>query len=99
LQLHELRLAEGSPVGGSEEKEDGAFCSLERLVAEFMAELIMQSKCRHSVADLEADGWSYGVICGRVILTACKDRQSDQEKNANGNFHLYSRFTSLRSQG
>jgi len=25
LQLHELRLAEGSPVGGAEEQDDGAF--------------------------------------------------------------------------
>jgi hypothetical protein len=62
-----------------------------------MAELIKQSKFGHSVADLEADGWSYGVICGRVILTARKSGQSDQEKNANGNFHLYSRFSSLHN--
>ncbi|HET7106802.1 MAG TPA: hypothetical protein VFI38_08330 [Candidatus Acidoferrum sp.] len=62
-----------------------------------MAELIMQSKCRHSLADLEADGWSYGVICGSVILTACKSGQPDQAKTGNGNFHLYSRLNFLAS--
>jgi len=40
LQLHELRLAEGSPIGRAEEKEDGALWPLERLAGVFMAELI-----------------------------------------------------------
>jgi hypothetical protein len=40
LQLHELRLAEGSPVGGAEEQDDGALRSFERLVGVLMTELI-----------------------------------------------------------
>ena len=40
LQLHELRFAEGSPVGRTEEKENSAVRSLKRLVGLYMAELI-----------------------------------------------------------
>jgi hypothetical protein len=40
LQLHELRFAEGSPVGRTEEEENSALRSLERLVGLFMTKLI-----------------------------------------------------------
>jgi hypothetical protein len=46
LQLHELRFAEGSPVGRAEEKEHCAIRPLERLVGLIMAELIGQNKGR-----------------------------------------------------
>src|SRR5258708_26608362 len=90
LQLAELRLAEGSAVGGAEEQDDGALRSFERLVGVFVAELITQSKCRRLLTDLQADRRSQGVIRGRVFLTARNSRQSSQEKNDNPNFHLCS---------
>jgi hypothetical protein len=90
LQLHELRLAEGSPICGPEEKEDGAFRTLERLVGVFMAELITESKCRRLLTDLQAYGRSQGVVRGRVFLSTGKNAQSRQEKGDNRNFHLCS---------
>ena len=44
LQLHELRFAEGSPVGRTEEEENSALRSLERLVGLFMTKLIGERK-------------------------------------------------------
>jgi len=40
LQLHELRFAEGSPVGGPEEEENRAARSLQALVRLLMTKLI-----------------------------------------------------------
>ena len=40
LQLHELRFAEGSPVGRTEEKKNRAVRSFKRLVGLLMPELI-----------------------------------------------------------
>ena len=68
LQLHELRFAEGSPVGRAKEKEHCALRPLERLVGLFMAELIAQNKGRCPLADLQADSGSSGVITGSVFL-------------------------------
>ena len=44
LQLHELRFAERSAIGGMEEKENRTLQTLQRLVRLFVAELISQSK-------------------------------------------------------
>jgi hypothetical protein len=68
LQLHELRFAEGSPVGGTEEKQDSAVRALERLVGLFMAELIRQGKGRRLLRYLEADCSSSGAISRWVFL-------------------------------
>ncbi len=64
LQLHELRFTEGSPIGRTEEKEDSALRSLERLVGLFVTKLIRQSKCRSLLADLQANRRSNGGIGG-----------------------------------
>ena len=64
LQLHELRFAEGSPVGRAEEKEYCAIRPLERLVGLHMAELIGQNKSRCWLADFQADRWSNSLISG-----------------------------------
>jgi hypothetical protein len=40
LQLHELRFAEGSPVGRTEEEKNSAVRSFKRLVGLLMPELI-----------------------------------------------------------
>ena len=51
LQLHELRFAEGSPIGRAEEHQHGTACTLERLIGLFPAKLIVQSKCGSLLAD------------------------------------------------
>jgi hypothetical protein len=98
LQLHELRLAEGSPIGGAEKKEDRALRPLERPLGVFMAELIRQSKCRRSLTDLQANRRSKGAIRGRVFLTTRKGAQSRQEKDSNRSFHLCSKFNLASSR-
>src|SRR5260221_2918228 len=40
LQMHELRFAEGSPVGGAEEQDYGALWPFERFVGMLMTELV-----------------------------------------------------------
>jgi hypothetical protein len=92
LQLHELRFAEGSPVGGTEEKEDSAVRALERLVGLFMAELIGQGKCRRLPGYLEADCRSSGVIARGVFLPAWSSKYPNKKKDRDPNLHTCSKL-------
>ena len=83
LQLHELRLAEGTPIGGAEKEEDRALRSLERLVGVCMTELIGESKSWRLLTDLQANRKRKRVIGGRVFLTIHRSAQSRKEKDSN----------------
>jgi len=88
LQLHELRFAKWSPIGGTEEKENRTLQTLQRLVRLFVPELIGQSKCRRLLADLQAKRARNGLIGWRVFLPTTKAKQSKKEKYGHRNFHL-----------
>jgi len=79
LQLHELRFAEGSPVGRTEEKEDSAVRPFERLVGLLTTELIGQNKGRGLLAGLQANRRCNGLISGWFFLPTRKTEQSDNE--------------------
>jgi hypothetical protein len=56
LQLDQLPFAEGSPVGGTKEKQDCAVRTLPGAESLHVAGLIVQRKGRSVLADGEADG-------------------------------------------
>jgi len=90
LQLHELRFAKGSPIGGTEEKENRTLRTPQCLVRLFVAELIRQIKCRRLLADLQAKRGRNGLIGWRVFLPTAKAKQSEKEKYGNRDFHFCS---------
>jgi hypothetical protein len=92
LQLHELRFAERSPIGRTEEEKDGALRPFERLVGLFTAELIGQSERRSRVTDLQTNRWRNRVIGRRVFLTARKSKESDKENDGDRDSHFGSIF-------
>jgi hypothetical protein len=92
LQLHELRFAKGSPIGGTEEKENRTLRTFQCLVGLLMAELIGQSKCRRVLADFQAQRWRNGLIGGRIFLPTSKTKQSEKEKYGNRDFHFCSKL-------
>jgi len=55
LQLHELRFAKGSPIGGAEEKKHRAIRPLQRLDGLLMTKLIARCKGRCILSHLQAD--------------------------------------------
>jgi hypothetical protein len=93
LQLHELRFAEGSPIGGAEEKENRTLRTFQCFVGLFVAELIGQSKCRRLLADLQAKRGRNGLIGGRVFSPTRKAKQSKKEKYGHRNFHFKFAFS------
>jgi len=102
LQLHELRFAERSPIGGAEEQYDGTLRPLQRLVGVFMAELIRQRKRRRLLTDLHANGRSRAAIRGRLFLTTRKRRRYQDKKDSNRNLHpcsgIQSRFFTVMNE-
>jgi hypothetical protein len=92
LQLHELRFAERSPIGGTKKKKDSALRPFKGLVRLFMAELIGQSKCRSLLTDLQANRRRNRLMGGRAFLRAGKTKKSDKENDGNGNLHFGSKF-------
>ncbi len=52
LQLHELRFAKGSPICGTEEKDNRAFWTFQCFVGLFVTELIDEGELWRSLADL-----------------------------------------------
>jgi hypothetical protein len=72
LQLHELRFAEGSPIGGAEEQEHRTIRPLQCLVGLLLAELVGQSKGGSQLADLQTDGWGSGLARGWLFLAGHK---------------------------
>jgi hypothetical protein len=56
LQLHELRFAEGSPIGRAEEKEHRSVRPFQRIARDFVPELIWRSKAWHFLADADTNG-------------------------------------------
>jgi hypothetical protein len=87
-QLHELRFAKWSPIGGAEEKENRTLPTFQCLVGLLMAELIGQNKCWRVLADFQAKRGRNGLIGWRVFLNTSKAKQSEKEKNSNRNFHF-----------
>jgi hypothetical protein len=79
LQLHELRFAEGSPIGGTKEKENCPFWTLQCLVGLFVAELIRKGECRRLLADLEPNWPSNSVAGLAAFLPARKSKQSNRD--------------------
>src|ERR1700757_2497592 len=63
LQLHELRFAEGSPIGGTKEKENCSFWTLQCLIGLFVPKLIRQGECRRFLADLKPN-WPSNSLAG-----------------------------------
>jgi hypothetical protein len=55
LQLHELRFAERSPIGGPEEEQHRSIGPFQCLVCLFVAKLIASRKRRRFLAYLRAD--------------------------------------------
>jgi hypothetical protein len=51
LQLDQLPLAEGSPVGGTEEEKDGAVRPFEAIESLYPAKLVVNGKGRGFLAD------------------------------------------------
>jgi hypothetical protein len=92
LQLHELRFAEGSPIGRTKKKKDSALRPFEGLVGLFMAELIEEGKRRSRSTDLQANRRRNCVIGGRVFLPARKSKESDKEKDGDRDSHFGSIF-------
>jgi hypothetical protein len=97
LQLHELRFAEGSPIGGTKKKKDSALRPFEGLIGLFMAELIGESERRSRLTDLQANRRSNCVITRRFFLPTGKTKESDKKKDSNRNFHSGSKFGFVRS--
>jgi hypothetical protein len=91
-QLHELRFAEGSPIGGAEEKDNRTLRTFQCLVGLFPAELIGKNKCRSLLSNLQAHGRSNGVVGRWVFLPTRKTKDSNKEKHGNHNFHFCPRF-------
>src|SRR5690349_3126311 len=79
LQLHELRFAEGSPIGGTKEKENCPFWTLQCLVGLFVAELVHKCECRRLLADFEPNWPSNSVAGLTAFLPARKSKQSDRD--------------------
>jgi hypothetical protein len=95
LQLHELRFAEGSPIGGTKEKENCSFWTLQCLVGLFVAKLIRQGECRRFLADLKPN-WPSNSLAGlAAFLPASGGKKSNGNQNGNPNFHLCSRFDAI----
>jgi len=92
LQLHELRFAEGSPIGGTKKKKHSALRSFEGLVGLLMAELIGQNKRWSWLADFQANRWRNLLVVGRVFLPTGKTKDSEKEKDGNRSFHFGSKF-------
>src|ERR1700747_2295859 len=88
LQLHELRFAKRSPIGGAEEKENRTLRTFQCLVGLLMAKLIGQSKCRRVLPDFQAKRARNDLIGGRVFLPTSKAKQSKKEKYDHRNSHL-----------
>jgi hypothetical protein len=79
LQLHELRFAEGSPIGGTKEKQNCSFRTLQCLVGLFAAELIHKGEGRRLLADFEPNWPSNSVAGLTAFLPARKSKQSDRD--------------------
>jgi len=54
LQLDQLRFAEGSPIGGTEEKQNRPFRPLQGLDGLVMAKLVPRSKGRRFLSHLQS---------------------------------------------
>jgi len=92
LQLHELRFAEGSPIGGAKKQKDSALRPFEGLVGLCMAELIGKSERRRRLTDLQANRRRNRPIGWRAFLPNGKTEESGKEEDGNRNFHFGSRF-------
>jgi len=79
LQPHELRFAEGSPIGGTKKKKDSALRPFESLVGLFMVELIGESERRSRLTDLQANRQSNCMIIGGFFLPTGKTKESDKK--------------------
>jgi hypothetical protein len=55
LQLDQLRFAEGSPIGRTEEKQDRPFRSLQGLDGLVLAKLVPRSKGRRFLSHLQSN--------------------------------------------
>jgi hypothetical protein len=55
LQLDQLRFAEGSPIGRTEEKQNRAACPLQCLDGLVMAKLVPRSEGRRFLSHLQSD--------------------------------------------
>jgi hypothetical protein len=89
LQLHELRFAEGSPIGRAEEKKDRALRALQSLVGLFLAELIGLSKRGSVLPDFQANGRRNGRIARRHLLFGGNRKSEEtQEKKDASDLHV-----------
>ena len=87
LQLHELRLAEGSPIRGAKEKKNGSPRAPKRLIGLLSTELISQSEGRRSLANPQSDGLNR-MHSQAFILGENESRSAGKEKNRHTGFHI-----------
>jgi len=98
LQLHELRFAEGSPIGGAKKKkEDSALRPFHGLVGLCMAELIGKIERRRRLTDLQATRRRNRAIGRRAFLPAGKTEESGKRRGwpPQSSFWLQIRFRYL----
>ena len=88
LQLDQLRFAEGSPVGGTEEKQDRALRTFQCVIGLFVTRLIPESKRRSALPDFDADGRRSHTMDGWAFLCDEKARNSDEEQDGSCRFSL-----------